>query len=210
MYLIEAEALRQKVHRALKNMIINGDLKPGQKLLQDSLAERLGVSRTPLLSAFSSLEQENLVETIPRRGAYVRKYNDKELKDIYNILIRLEPLGAREAAAAVRPEDIARLEKLNTIFDAALDKLDEGEIRRADYDFHMEILRCGGNKFLYNIVSTFIIIMINTNDLSSYREQCKTEHRKLIGAIKKGNPDDAESIMLRHLSTFFSRPVRKK
>jgi DNA-binding GntR family transcriptional regulator len=73
MYRIETEALGKKVHRALRAMIISGELKPGQKLIQDDLANHLGVSRTPLLAAFSKLEQENLVTTIPRRGAYIRE-----------------------------------------------------------------------------------------------------------------------------------------
>jgi len=75
---IKAEVLGQKVHKALKAMIMSGELRPGQKLVQDDLAERLGVSRTPLLAAFLKLEQENLVVTIPRRGAFVNQSNDED------------------------------------------------------------------------------------------------------------------------------------
>ncbi|HKJ84610.1 MAG TPA: GntR family transcriptional regulator, partial [Spirochaetia bacterium] len=72
---VDYEDLSGQVYRMLKHMILVGELKTGEKLRQDDLAERLGVSRTPLLSAFSKLEKEMLVELIPRRGAFVKQYD---------------------------------------------------------------------------------------------------------------------------------------
>ncbi|TVR06400.1 MAG: GntR family transcriptional regulator, partial [Spirochaetaceae bacterium] len=95
MYKVEYEDLAQRVYKLLKQMILQGELCSGQRLPQDELAERLGVSRTPLLSAFSKLEREMLVETVPRRGSFVRAYSSEELLNIYDIRLRLEPLGAR-------------------------------------------------------------------------------------------------------------------
>jgi DNA-binding GntR family transcriptional regulator len=204
MYRIETEALGRKVHNALRAMIINGELRPGQKLIQNDLAAHLGVSRTPLLAAFSRLEQENLVVTIPRRGAYVKQYTDKELLDICNIRMRLEPLGAREAALAASPKDIAQLETIVTKFDKAVEKRAESLIKEADYNLHMEILRIGGNKFLYDILFPYIIIVINMSGLMRYIELSTTEHHKIFDAIKAGDPERAESIMLGHTE----RPCR--
>jgi len=198
MYQIETEALGKKVHRALRTMIINGELRPGQKLIQDDLAEHLGVSRTPLLAAFSKLEQENLVVTIPRRGTYVKKYTDKELVDLCNIRIRLEALGAREAALATI-KDLSRLESIMNEFDDAVRENNESRVKQADFDFHMEILRIGGNKFLYDILFSYIIIVLNMSGLlMNYIETSRVEHHEIYKAINAGNPEEAELTMLKH------------
>jgi DNA-binding GntR family transcriptional regulator len=204
MYRIEAEVLGQKVHKALRTMIINGELQPGQKLIQDDLAEYLGVSRTPILTAFSKLEQENLVVSYPRRGAYVKKYTNKELLDICNIRISLEALSAREAARKAVPDDIAILEAIIRDFDEGVQKNDNGLLKQADYNFHTEILRCSGNQFLYNMLFSYIIIVINMSGLMRYAEISQMEHHELLEAIKQKNPEQAESLMIKHTK----RPVR--
>jgi DNA-binding GntR family transcriptional regulator len=179
-------------------MIINGELRPGQKLIQDTLAERLGISRTPLLAAFSRLEQENLVVTIPRRGVYVKQYTDRELLDICNIRIRLESLGAREAALAATPEDISRLEAALEEFDQAVAKNEESLLKQTDYNYHMEILRIGNNKFLHDILYSYTIIVINMSGLMRYVELSKTEHHEILDAIRTKDPERAELLMIKH------------
>ena len=204
MYKIETEVLGKKVHRALRAMIINGELRPGQKLIQDDLAEHLGVSRTPLLAAFSKLEQENLVITIPRRGAYVRQYTDKELLDLCNIRMRLESLGAREAALA-GTDDLSSLESILKKFDKAAVKKNEALVKQLDYDFHIEILRISGNKILYEMLFPYIIIVLSMSGfLMNYLEASRAEHHEILEALRAGDPDKAESLMYKHTS----RPIQ--
>lgn len=199
-YRIESEDLGRKVHKVLKSMIINGDLRSGEKLLQDELAERLGVSRTPLLFAFSKLEQENLVETIPRRGAYVRRYSQRELIDIYDIRCRLEPLAARDAAINATDEELEGLAELVATFDAAMQRGDAQALKRTDYDFHMELLRCCGNRFLYDMLATFnIIIISNTNGLLKPAAQSSREHHALLRALKARDAEAADQAMYAHV-----------
>jgi len=200
MYRIETEVLGKKVHRVLRTMIINGALKPGQKLIQDDLAEQLGVSRTPLLAAFSKLEQENLVITIPRRGAYIREYSEKELVDLCKIRMRLESLGAAEAALS-KTKDFSHLEFILVEFDKAAKKKNESLVKQLDYDFHMEILRIGGNKFLYDMLFSHIIIVLNMSGLlMNYLEKSRTEHHEILEAIKAGDSEKAETRMFKHTS----------
>jgi DNA-binding GntR family transcriptional regulator len=182
-------------------MIINGELRSGQKLVQEELAERLGVSRTPLLSAFSKLEQENLVETFPRRGAFVRRYTHKELIDIYDIRCRLEPLGARDAAQNASGEELAGLRLLLAAFDAAVASGDQLALKRTDYDFHMEMLRCCGNRFLFDMLATFnIIIISNTKGLLKPAERSDRDHHALLEALEARDQDRAEKIMYDHVN----------
>jgi len=198
---IESEDLGRRVYRILKELIIDGELAAGEKLAQQKLAARLGVSRTPLLSAFSRLEQENLVQTVPRRGAFVRSYTGEELLHIYDIRCRLEPLGARDAALAANASDLAVLRRLLTDFDAAAAADDAHALKRADFAFHMELMRCSGNRFLYDMLSTFnIIIIANTTGLLKPAAQSDREHHELLDALESRDPQRADRIMFEHLS----------
>jgi DNA-binding GntR family transcriptional regulator len=200
-YRVETEDLGRQVHKIIKSMIINGDLLSGQKLVQDELAERLGISRTPLQFALYKLEQEKLVETLPRRGFFVRRYSRKELLDIYEVRCRLEPLAARGAAINATDKEIAGLAELMGPFDDATAKADQKLLMQADYDFHMELVRCCGNQFLYDMLATFSIIIIsNTRGLLKPAEVSSREHRVLHGALLARDPDRAERAMFDHIA----------
>jgi len=198
---IESEDLGRRVYRILKAMIIDGELAAGEKLAQEKLAARLGVSRTPLLSAFSRLEQESLVHAVPRRGAFVRRYTREELLHIYDIRCRLEPLGARDAALAATAADLAGLRRLLADFDAAVTARDAHALKRADFDFHMALMRCSGNRFLHDMLATYnIIIIANTSGLLKPAEQSDREHHALMDALEARDPDRTDRLMFEHLS----------
>lgn len=201
MYRIETEDLGRKVYKVLRSMIVNGDLRSGEKLGQEELAAKLGVSRTPLLFAFSKLEQDNLVEVLPRRGAYVRRYSRRELLDIYDIRCRLEPLAARDAAMNATPEDIASLAQLLGAFREALRAGDPLAQMRTDYAFHMELLRCCGNRFLLDMLATLNIIVIsNAEGLQKPPEHSMREHDALLAALRARDADRAEAVMFAHVN----------
>ena len=200
MYQIETEDLGRKVYKVLRSMIINGDLRSGEKLVREELAARLGVSRTPLQFAISKLEQENLVETLPRRGAHVRQYSHKELLDIYDIRCRLEPLAARDAAVNATDADLAGLARLLDAFDAAARTAEPQALKATDYDFHMELLRCSGNRFLSDMLATCNIIVIgNTKGLLKPAADSSREHRQLLEALRARDPGRAERLMFDHV-----------
>lgn len=86
--------LSQPIYLKLKEMISNGELKQGEKIAQEKIAEKLGVSRTPLMKALLALENEYLVESIPRRGIYLRSLDQKNI-DIYTCREAIEGMAAR-------------------------------------------------------------------------------------------------------------------
>ncbi len=199
---LQYEDLPLKVYKALKEMILRGELKSGQKLQQENLAEQLGVSRTPLLTAFSKLEREMLIEILPRKGAYVRHFTKKELLDIYDIRVRMEPLGARKAAEHASKKQIEELRSRLEEFRAASDKDDIGHITEADYRIHMEIMQISGNQFLYQMASSFnIIVIANLEGFPKDYHVSIEEHEQLFHAIKDGDGDAAEIFMQNHLSS---------
>jgi DNA-binding GntR family transcriptional regulator len=187
-------------------MILQGELRSGQRLPQDDLAERLGVSRTPLLSAFSKLEREMLVETVPRRGSFVRAYTSDELLNIYDIRLRLEPLGARGATERATDAEIEELVTFHERYESVITEGDAGRIKEHDYEFHMMLMRMSRNEFLQNIISSNNIILIaNTVGLLKPPLESLEQHRNVIAAVRMREADLAEEQMYHHLFTSRAR-----
>ncbi len=206
MYRVINEDLNEQVYRRLREMIVKRELQPNQKLIQEELASRLGVSRTPLLSAFAKLEREMLVKSIPRRGYFVRSITLKELLDIYEIRLRLETLGASEAA---RKCDHSVLEALSVKTDDMI-SLDAEKLKVAfpeyDYEFHTLIMKMSDNDFLVNMVGSFNLVTLG-NIMGMYRDPRGSlfEHKSILGAIRSLDCELAESAMFSHISVAKSR-----
>lgn len=200
MYQVKHVDLSEKVYYALKNMILNDELKSGEKLNQEKLAQKLGVSRTPLLSAFSKLEKEILIEIIPRRGAFVKKLNYEEFLELYDIRARLEPLGAYEAAKHATEYEIRQLNKILDNFKRDISQYSSKHISKIDYDFHIAIMKMSKNNLLFKMISSYnIIILSNLEGLLKDPRQSLEEHIKIYDAIKEHNADLAEKIMFAHI-----------
>ncbi len=197
---IAYEDLSEKVYQSIKGMILTGELLPGDKLKQEDLALRLGVSRTPLASAFSKLEKEMLVELLPRRGARVRALSKAELLDLYDVRIRLEPLGAAETAKRAGEAALAELEATLAAYRTTVSAKDPAAIRLADYQFHLVITRLSGNEALFRIVSSFNIVFIcNQRGILKPPAKSLAEHEALAGAIRSHDAELASRIMEDHL-----------
>ncbi|MEW6550073.1 MAG: GntR family transcriptional regulator [Spirochaetota bacterium] len=197
---IEYADLSEKVYREIRTMILQGSLLPGEKLKQDQLANHLGISRTPLAAAFSKLEKEMLVELLPRRGARIRALSSQELLDLYDIRIKLEPLGAEGAAKHCSADEIDELQSLLRAYKDIVDSDSAREVRRADYDFHLAIARMSGNEALHRIISAFNIVFIcNQGGLLKPAVQSYQEHIPIVQAIAARDPAAAEQAMRHHL-----------
>lgn len=181
-------------------MILVGTLSPGQKLRQEALSETLGVSRTPLLAAFSKLEKEMLVELVPRRGAFVKRLSAGELLQLYDVRLRLEPLGALEAADRINSAGISLLDTVLESHRRAVASGVATDVRVADYRFHMAIVAIARNQVLERILSSFAIVSkSNQSGIMKPAEKSLAEHVGLRDAIVTGNAALAERLMYAHL-----------
>lgn len=196
-YKLQVEDLVEKVYKTLKQMILNNELIPGQKLLQEELAGSLGVSRTPLLSALSKLEKEMLIEARPRRGYYVKKLSVEEELDLYDIRLRLEPLGAAKAAEKATPQQIKTLQHQLERFTDGKRKVKFSEF---DYEFHSLIMKISGSEMLERIITSFNIVMLsNQMELVKDSSPSVKEHRDIIEAIARKDVKAAEEMMFFHI-----------
>lgn len=200
MYGIEYKDLTGQVYTAIRDMILDGELVPGQKLIQDELAERLGVSRTPLLAAFSKLEKDFLLESKPRRGMFVRTFPAEELVHVYDVRLRLEPLGAAEATVHATDDEIDELRRHCAEFRTRAENEDPAT-RAEDYHFHMRIMEMSRNRLLYNIIASYNIIVI-ANFYGFLKDPLVSadEHERIVDAIARRDRQGAMKHMNAHIN----------
>jgi DNA-binding GntR family transcriptional regulator len=199
------ENLDRKVYRELKSMIVDRKLKPGDKILQEKIAQEFGVSRTPLMCALKKLEQEKLVQAIPRRGFYVRRFTKEEVLEAFELREILEGLAARRAAIIITP---VQAERLRAFFpESDISDSGQGIKRYSDEDrrFHHFLIELGGFDLLNDILENYNIITVSyridvMEGLVRHPRETLPEHRALIEAIASGKPDLAEKLARQHFA----------
>ncbi len=200
----EHENLDQKAYLILKNMIISRKLLPGDKIPQEKLAQDLGISRTPLVSALKYLEKEKLVEAIPRRGFYVRLFTKEEMISIFELREVLEGLAARRAARNISDVQINKLQNFFEQFKRQSDITNISAYAKEDRRFHNFITEIGAKEFLKSILENYNIIsysyqLISSEGLVRTPNETIHEHLAMIDAISNKDEDLAEDIMRQHL-----------
>lgn len=180
-------------------MIIAKKLIPGKKIVQDKLAEDLGISRTPLRSALQKLESENLVQSIPRRGMIVREYSDREIIEIYDCRIALECTAVRLFTDIAQDSDIKKLKEL---FEPFINKkINTSKYQKVDSIFHNTILEKCGNQMLYQLFKKGnLLICIEMIGLVRPPEETIEEHLNIIKAMKSRDVGAAEALAKLHLN----------
>ena len=145
--------LRDVVFKTLRQAILKGELEPGERLMEIQLAERLGVSRTPIREAIRMLEQEGLAVTIPRKGAEVAKMTEKDMEDVLQIRDALDELAASIACEQMTKEQLDTLTETMHEFEESTKSKDLKKIAAADVQFHDIIYQATGNPKLVNMLN---------------------------------------------------------
>ena len=197
------ENLDQKAYSIIKEMIIERKLLPGEKIPQEKLARELGISRTPLVNALKFLAQEKLVESIPRRGYFVRLFSKDEMAYIFELREVLEGLAARRAAAKITDSQIKKLNEFFGQFVAQTEISDLKAYAQEDRQFHNFVIEVGAKEFLKSILQTTNIISFSYQVLSSEGlirppDETIQEHLAVIKAIGNRDSEAAEKLMRQH------------
>lgn len=145
--------LRDVVFNTLRRAILRGELLPGQRLMEIQLADKMGVSRTPVREAIRKLELEGLVVMVPRKGAEVAHISGQNLRDVLEVRRALEELAGELACARMTEEQYKKLEQANKTFISVLENDDITIIAEADEAFHSVIYQATGNERLVQMVS---------------------------------------------------------
>lgn len=189
--------LKDRVYGEIKAKILNLDLKPGQKIYENEIANALGVSRTPVREAFSTLLQEGLVKTSSgSKGYIISDVSSKEIEELYEIREVLEELAIRSAMKNATPEDWERVERLLESVDPGEDA-DESTMQLFEdsHRFHQEIAKISGNNSLLNFLNAIADKMSRTYYLNMlFLDRAKAghnEHLRILQYIKDGNVEKA-------------------
>lgn len=192
--------LEKKVYDEIKGMILNGELQPGELIIQDQIARRIGVSRTPLRRAFVELERDYLLETTPQ-GLTVRRFSKEFFVSVWEVRAVLEGLACRLSASAI---DKATIEYLRTLFKTAYEEWEEyGDVeayRKADIVFHTKLTDIGENPILKNhFNNTHVLTIAFSRGILRSPSETLPEHLAILEMLEQKNGDKAEQLMLEHL-----------
>lgn len=197
--------LREVVFETIRNAIISGSLKPGERLMEVQMAERLGVSRTPIREAIRKLELEGLIIILPRKGAYVADLSVKDLTEVLEIRAALEGMATGLAVTRINEEEIEELELIALKFHKALENNNLEELLFQDSQFHEAIFKASRNERL---------IQLNNNlreQVQRFREmylkkvnrskKTSREHFDIVEAISSRDISKAEKLARKHIET---------
>lgn len=205
--------LRDVVFNTLRQAIITGEFVPGERLMEIALANRLGVSRTPVREAIRKLELEGLVVMIPRKGAEVARITEKDLRDVLEVRSSLEELAA--GLATERLDDDSR-EKIKTALDnfrEAITTGDNPKIADCDVEFHDTVFEATQNKRLIQIINNlreqiYRYRLEYVKD-TEYHVVLMKEHEELVDAMFSGDKKGAQEIMKRHIDNQEETVIKK-
>lgn len=218
---MESRSLRDEAYSKIREMVMTGVLKPGDRLAEPALAKRLDISRTPVREAIGRLVSESLAEYIPPHGACVRKFTKEDVRDFYEVRELVETYSIRKI---VERNDVAAIAKLKETIDGLRSIYEEFKkspstpekiatlqlaATALDIKFHSLIIENSGNNFLVKMASEFniinnIVILRRPN----YTEEKINEHFKgmlevhfpILEAAMKSSPDEAARLLGAHIS----------
>lgn len=195
--------LREVVFDVLRSAITSGTLQPGERLMENQLAEQMRVSRTPVREAIRKLEQEGLVVMVPRRGTYVADLSIRDINEVFEIRTALEVLAAGLAAERIREEDLEELERLLVEIGEHIERGDMDQLVDADIRFHDILFGATHNKTLAGIISNLREKITLFRTISyAYPGRAKRsleEHRRLVEALAQRSPILAQQVARKHM-----------
>ncbi|MBS6196442.1 MAG: GntR family transcriptional regulator [Clostridiales bacterium] len=195
--------LRDVVFSTLRQAILRGELKPGERLMEVSLSNRLGVSRTPVREAIRMLEQEGLVNMVPRKGAQVAQITERDLNDVLEVRLGLEELAVRFACERITGEELGELELALQGFEQSMAKADLSALAEADVRFHDIIYKATHNERLVQIINNIREQMYRyrieyLKDVES-RKMLVAEHYAIFEALKARDKERAIAQICGHI-----------
>lgn len=195
--------LRDVVFNTLREAILKGELKPGERLMELQLAAKLGVSRTPIREAIRMLELEGLAVTVPRKGAEVAKMTEKDMEDVLQIRKALDELAVGLACDNIQESDLDNLHVALKNFEASAREHDVKRIAQADVEFHEVIYQATNNPKLVNMLNNL------REQMYRYRvEYLKNEaiyptlireHEEIFACLKEKDREGVIRIMSNHV-----------
>lgn len=208
---LQSSSLTTVVQQEIERAILNGDHPPGSKLIEATLAEKMGVSRGPVREAFRMLEEAGLVRTEKNRGVFVRDIPLDEAAEIFDLRAAMDELVGRQLAKNVTPAQLKELKGLVDAMEKAVKAEDTREYHLLNLQFHDRLVEMAGNRKLSAIYRKLI------KELSLFRRMnlseggqlpaSASEHRQIVKAIAAGDSEAAGRALFEHAMESKERTV---
>jgi DNA-binding GntR family transcriptional regulator len=199
-----AQRTSEGAARILREAILSGQLKPGQRLMERLLAEELGISRTPIREALFILQGEGLVDLTPNRGATVRAITARDIAQIYALRVVLEAHAARVAAGNRSERDLEQIEDAYARLRRLGPRGTAADQAHADFLFHSSISAATGIDLLQTIARQVLAVTASYRSHYAYRaQQIRTvnqQHRAILDAVRDRDGDLAEKLVTEHIT----------
>lgn len=196
--------LREKIYKLLKRAILKRELKPGERITEMELANKFGISRTPIREAFRRLESEGFLTIIPRKGATVTEINENDVIEFYQIKGALESLAGKLALKYITDSDIRELELLNNeLNNIAISNNEDSfeKFNKVHNRFHEKFISLSGNTLLHeilkNLVKRFMRFRLMVEQSDFVNEVIK-QHNEIIDAFKEKDEKKVEQTILKN------------
>ncbi|WP_255780380.1 GntR family transcriptional regulator [Dactylosporangium sp. AC04546] len=196
-------AASERAVEQLRERILGGEYAPGERLGEVDLAEKLGVSRTPVREALRRLSAEGLVELTTNKGARVVEYPREDLDHIFEIRARLEGLAARAAATTASAADLDRLDAIATELKEHSEAGRLEEVYRLNADYHATLNGLAGSPVVAATVAQLVHASVLMRTLHAFDEaalrRSANHHLEIVAALRARDGDWAEAVMRAHL-----------
>ena len=204
----ERKSFSKTVHEKLRSAILEGKINPGSRLVERALAEKMGISRTPVHEALNVLVAEKLVKKMPNNGFVVARIEENDIIQLYTIRMHLETLAVQWALPNLTPKTINRLKKNVARMEKCILKSDMGGAVEADSQFHQTILYESQNNVLVDFVELLQrnvrLYRMYSFSLPGRSAQITAEHKEIIETLEKRDEAQAAECMKKHLNNAMS------
>jgi DNA-binding GntR family transcriptional regulator len=196
--------LRGHIEQQVREAILNGVFKPGERLVEMTIAEQLGVSRAPVRESLSALEREGIVTSIPRRGYWVVDFTDRDIEEIYSLRLLLEVGALERVIGNLSEQTLRELQEAVDALGTAIRQKEDYKTRAAlDLSFHEILCRAAGHSRLYSAWNSMRLqtwLLIGLTSRTHYDRPARQEesHQDILDAIHAGQLDVASAYLSNH------------
>jgi len=200
--------LSEPVYDYILQMVINKELKPGDRIPETKIAEKFTISRTPVRDAMRRLSNEGIIDIFPNRYAQVKVYSEKSITEIGTLRVALDTISVKLASLYGSRSDFLHLADLAKQLEEAYEKKNSLLKKKLDCDFHLFLSQISGNELLIKYQKELYlrvqyIMIFYENPVENVKRYIK-QHNEIAQALMEGNEKLAESIIIDHLTSFYN------
>jgi len=200
---VQALNLRTQIEQEVRDAILRGVFKPGERLPESVIASQLGVSRAPVREVLSALERDGLVVNIPRRGNFVIDFSEKDIDEIYSLRLLLEIGALHRAFDHFTEKDFEEMQTLvNRLGEADQQNMDPLDVMHIDLSFHETIFRVADHSRISDIWNRLRMqtqLLIGWTTSTHYSDQPMQLHQQILDAIRARDLLAAEAVLRDHI-----------